>query len=263
MRSGAAVPTAACSSSTRVRGRPPGAAAIRRVRRFASSTCAPRSPIRGAGRSPGPCAVAIHPAIGPPEHAAGRSRGTPSRPMTSSIVGSMNADELRAEFPVTERLAFLNAGSSGPMPRRAATAAAATLELAVHGGRARDHFEQLTAASDALRGAYAALLSASPEDIALTTATSEGIVRVTLGLDLTEGDEVLIAEGEHPGLLGPLGALRRHAGITVRAVPADQLAAAIAPATRLIACSHVGWTSGALAPDLSAVDVPVLLDGAQ
>ncbi len=37
-----------------------------------------------------------------------------------------------------------------------------------------------------------------------------------------------------------------------------------APRTRLVACSHVGWMSGSLAPaELAELDVPVLLDGAQ
>ena len=42
------------------------------------------------------------------------------------------------------------------------------------------------------------------------------------------------------------------------------IAEAVGPRTRLIACSHVGWVSGLLAPaELSEVEVPVLLDGAQ
>jgi len=179
------------------------------------------------------------------------------------MVGAMTPDELRAEFPVTEQIAFLNAGSCGPLPRAALESAAAMLGEAVRDGRAQDHFERLVAAAGELRAAYASVLSAAPEDVALTTATSEGLVRVVLGLDLAGGDEVLIADDEHPGLLGPLGALRSHTGVAVRAVPADRLAESISPSTRLIACSHVAWMSGRLAPDLSGADVPVLLDGAQ
>src|SRR6202043_541091 len=38
----------------------------------------------------------------------------------------------------------------------------------------------------------------------------------------------------------------------------------IGPATRLVACCHVGWMSGSLAPAaLARADVPVLFDGAQ
>ena len=34
-------------------------------------------------------------------------------------------------------------------------------------------------------------------------------------------------------------------------------------APKLVACSHVSWISGRLAPDFSGLDVPVLFDGAQ
>ena len=49
-------------------------------------------------------------------------------------------------------------------------------------------------------------------------------------------------------------------------MPLAELPDAVTPRTRLVACSHVSWISGALAPaELAALgdDVPVLLDGAQ
>ncbi|HEY2397678.1 MAG TPA: aminotransferase class V-fold PLP-dependent enzyme, partial [Solirubrobacteraceae bacterium] len=78
------------------------------------------------------------------------------------------------------------------------------------------------------------------------------------------GEEILTSDEEHPGLLGPLGAARALGGVEVREVPLPQIAEAVGPRTRLVACSHVGWMSGLLAPaELAEVDVPVLLDGAQ
>src|SRR5438874_1370280 len=52
-------------------------------------------------------------------------------------------------------------------------------------------------------------------------------------------------------------------GATLRAVPLADVRDAVGPQTRLVACSHVDWTTGATVPDLSGLDVPVLLDGAQ
>src|ERR687885_431198 len=116
------------------------------------------------------------------------------------------------------------------------------------------------------RAAYAARLGAEPADIALTSCTSEGIVRVLAGLDLKAGDEVLTAPDEHPGLLGPLGTLRARRGVEIRTAPFADLAEAVGPRTRLVACSHVSWVTGTVRPEgLAALgpDVPVLLDGAQ
>ena len=74
----------------------------------------------------------------------------------------------------------------------------------------------------------------------------------------------MTSDEEHPGLLGPLGAARELRGVSVREVPLAEVANAVGPRTRLVACSHVGWMSGSYAPaELRELDVPVLLDGAQ
>lgn len=177
----------------------------------------------------------------------------------------MDAAAFRAEFPVCADRAYLNAGTCGPLPRAAAEASAAVADRALADGRAMPYYEALLDTRDRLRAAYAGVLGAEPADVSVTTSTSEGVARVLLGLDLQRGDEVLVATGEHPGLLGPLAAARDRLGLEVREVALSQVADAVSPATRLVACSHVAWTDGALAPDLTGVPdaVPVLLDGAQ
>jgi selenocysteine lyase/cysteine desulfurase len=171
---------------------------------------------------------------------------------------------LRAEFPVFPRLAYLNAGTDGPLPGRAVEAVAQELRREVTDGRTQAHFERRKELTDALRSAYAQALGCDASDVALTTCTSEGIAQTVDGLELSQGDEILTSDEEHPGLLGALAAARELSGVDVREVPLPSLADAVGPRTRLIACSHVGWMSGLLAPaELAEVDVPVLLDGAQ
>jgi L-cysteine/cystine lyase len=171
---------------------------------------------------------------------------------------------LRAEFPVLERLAYLNAGTDGPLPTRAVQAAKAELERELADGRAQAHFERRSELNDRLRGLYAQALGCEPADVALTTCTSEGMGQVIAGLGLGPSDEILTSDEEHPGLLGALGAARALHGVSVREVPLSEVASAVGPATRLIACSHVGWVSGLLAPvELVQLQLPVLLDGAQ
>lgn len=171
---------------------------------------------------------------------------------------------LRAEFPVLRTLAYLNAGTDGPLPARAVEAAALELELEAADGRTFAHFERRKQLNEQLRSAYARALGADTADVALTTCTSEGIAQTIDGLALSAGDEILTSDEEHPGLLGALGAARELHGVSIREVPLAEIAEALAPNTRLIACSHVGWMSGLLAPaELAEVSVPVLLDGAQ
>ncbi len=176
----------------------------------------------------------------------------------------MDWPQLRNEFPVLRSRAYLNAGTDGPLPARAVQAAARELERESTDGRAKAHFERRGELGDELRDAYAAVLGCDTGELALTTCTSEGIAQVIGGLQLGPGDEILTSDEEHPGLLGALGAARQLRGVGVREVPLADVAEAVGPSTRLVACSHVGWMSGSFAPaELAQVQVPVLLDGAQ
>jgi selenocysteine lyase/cysteine desulfurase len=170
---------------------------------------------------------------------------------------------LRSEFPILERVAYLNAGTDGPVPRAAQEAVAREVASEVDDGRAHAHFERRLALLDELRDGYAELLGCAVDDVALTTSTSEGMGKVLAGMDLGPGDEIITSDSEHPGLLGPLLAAKQ-LGVTVRAVPFAQLADAVTSSTTAVACSHVNWHTGELAPEaLSELDVPVILDGAQ
>jgi selenocysteine lyase/cysteine desulfurase len=175
----------------------------------------------------------------------------------------MDAAALRTEFPVLESLAYLNAGTDGPVPAAAADAARAALDDEVTGGRWTPHFEARQATNGRLREAYARMLGAPVDDVALATSTSEGLGAVLAGMDLGRGDEIITSDQEHPGLLGPLKAARDR-GATVRMVALRDVADAVGPKTRLVAVSHVSWVGGEVAPaELAEVGVPVVLDGAQ
>lgn len=175
---------------------------------------------------------------------------------------------LRNAFPVLTGTAYLNAGTCGPLPQVAADAGRAALERDLAEGRSTGYYLRLADVSERLRAAYARLLGAAAADVALTAGSSDGIARVVAGLGLGAGDEIVTADDEHPGLYGPLIDARERRGVTITTAPLDDLAAAIGPRTRLVACSHVSWRAGRHAP-LDALraacgdGVPLLLDAAQ
>jgi L-cysteine/cystine lyase len=172
----------------------------------------------------------------------------------------------RSQFPVFERLSYLNAGTSGPVPRLAAEAVRRRIELEVSEGRCgRPYFEGLMDLARRLRVAYAEILGCEAADVALTGSTTDGVNTVLAGLDLRPGDEIVTSDEEHPGLLAPLGRARRRFGLEVKVVPFSEIAQAVSASTRLVACSHVSWVSGRVADvaALRATGVPVLLDAAQ
>jgi L-cysteine/cystine lyase len=175
-------------------------------------------------------------------------------------------EQLRAEFPLLERVAYLNAGTNGPVPRRAADAAAASLRAQADAGRGgRAFFEATQGRADDLRGDVAPLLGCGADEVALTTSTTDGVNAALTALELRPGDEVLTSDEEHPGLLAPLAMASRRRGVRLRVVPFADLADAVTPGTRLVACSHVSWKTGRIvdAAGLAATGTTVLLDGAQ
>jgi L-cysteine/cystine lyase len=175
-------------------------------------------------------------------------------------------EELRAQFPVLERVAYLNAGTNGPVPRRAFEAAEASLREQLEGGRSsKPWFDRQIERIDLLRERAAGLLGATPADVALTGSTTDGINAVLHALDLKPRDEILTSDEEHPGVLGPLATARDTRGVSVRVVPFAELPGEVRPDTRVVVTSHVSWATGRVldtAP-LAASDALLVLDGAQ
>jgi L-cysteine/cystine lyase len=177
----------------------------------------------------------------------------------------MTFAEARALFPVLETIAYLNAGTFGPLARPVADALAESIDRDVIRGRSgAAYFEETMALRAEAREAFAALVGADAAQVALTGSTTEGCAIVLRGLGLERGDEVVTTTDEHFGLLGPLAA----SGASVVVVPPDPdaILAAVTPRTRLIATSSVLWTTGAVLPLAELRErsgVPVLADGAQ
>jgi L-cysteine/cystine lyase len=140
------------------------------------------------------------------------------------------------------------------------------IELEVSQGRCgKSYFESTKELAASLREAYARVLGASTDEVAITGSTTDGVNTVLSGLDLRDGDEILTTDEEHPGLLAPLGHARVAKGARIRVVPFASLPDEVSPSTRLIACSHVSWASGQVidVAALRATGVPILLDAAQ
>ena len=172
----------------------------------------------------------------------------------------------RAQFPVFERISYLNAGTEGPIPARAVEAVRGRIgEEAERGRSGHRYIDGVMALAGELREQYARVLGCPSSEVALTGSTTDGVNTVVGGLDLRPGDEILTSDEEHPGLLAPLGRARRRSGVSVRVVPFRELAGAVSPRTRLIACSHVSYVTGQTADVAALVStgVPVLLDAAQ
>jgi L-cysteine/cystine lyase len=177
----------------------------------------------------------------------------------------MTVEEARAQFPVLERYAYLNAGTNGPLARATIEAFELALERDLEEGRSgMPYIESMLALRDEVRSAFADVLSVDPVHVALVESTTRGCATVLTGLGLCGEDEVITTDQEHFGLTGPLFAT----GARVVMVDADEdaMLAAVTPRTRLIATSHVLWTTGRRI-DIHRLKresgLPMLVDGAQ
>ena len=177
----------------------------------------------------------------------------------------MTYEEARAQLPVLEHLAYLNAGTNGPLARATIDAFVAQAQRDLREGRTGPaYFEHMLELRETARQGFAAVLGVEPERVALVESTTRGCATVLAGFGLSGEDEVITTDQEHFGLTGPLHAT----GARVVIVDADEdaLLQAITRRTRLIATSHVLWTTGRRL-DLHRVKresgLPLLVDGAQ
>ena len=166
-------------------------------------------------------------------------------------------EHVRSQVPVTERLAYLNTGSVGPLPTIASDAITEALRREMAEGRVGSAAaERGNAISAMAREQFAGVVGASPDAIALTHSTGEGMNIALWSVEWNSGDEVLTTNIEHSAASIPLAVLARRRGIVIREVDlglgeADAVAAfteALGPRSRMIVVSHVSYSTGALLP---------------
>jgi len=166
---------------------------------------------------------------------------------------------IREALPAVGAGIYLNTGSAGPIPAEVAAIMAELEGWEVRTGRATaEFFEDFLERLAEARGGVAAILATDVDNVAITHSTTEGMNIATWGIDWRQGDRAVTTSHEHAGGLGPLVAARERFGIEVAfADPGDgtdddaTLAAfdeAMTPNTKLVAISHVLWTTGARLP---------------
>lgn len=132
---------------------------------------------------------------------------------------------------------------------------------------------------EAVRKGLAGLFGSSPEEVAITRNTSEGLQICQFGFDLKPGDEVLTTTQDYPRMINTWRQSERRQGIVLRQfsipVPAEDIGQIVSlfeeqitPKTRLILMCHMINLTGQILPVKEVVQmarskgVPVIVDGA-
>jgi selenocysteine lyase/cysteine desulfurase len=150
----------------------------------------------------------------------------------------------RDQFPVTERLIYMNHAAVAPLCRRAADAMQHLALDALNFGS--EHYQKWMETYHGLRVSTGRLINAEPGEIAIVKNTSEGIATVAIGLSWKRGDIVVAFEEEFPANFYPWKRLEAE-GVEVRWLSIfddlDRIDAACKGA-RMLAISYVQYLSG-------------------
>ncbi len=163
----------------------------------------------------------------------------------------------RVLFPDLAAAAYLNHAGISPLSlpvRRAMADFAEDYGRDGAGAFARWHPRRA-----ALKSKLARLLGAAPEDLALTSSTSSGLIDVALSFPWRPGDRVVLLEGEFPANVVPWQRAAALFGLEVRFVPSaafqrsdeEGLAAVeevLRRGARLVAASAVRFQTGLALP---------------
>jgi selenocysteine lyase/cysteine desulfurase len=198
-------------------------------------------------RTTAPPAVAAN-GLGPAPHRAdtvGAMRPAHSGPLP---------DRCRSRFPIFERLVYVNSCSQGALSDDVRAAYDAYLrDWDEHGAP----WEYWVERAETARGAFARLVNATPDEIAVTTSLSAGVSALASGLRYARRSKLVLTDLEFPtvGQIWHAQEARGARVVHVRPnesgiVPLDEFARVIDDDTLLVSITHVSYRTGAM------VDVP-------
>ncbi len=186
-------------------------------------------------------------------------------------------DAVSKHFLFQDNLIMMNNGTVGPMPKPVFHTLLKTFRVQVT--NPYDVYNFIPRKKEEVRTKLAQFVNASPDEVVISRNTTEGMNFVANGLDLKEGDEVLLSSMEHPGGTHPWKLKEKRYGIKIINVPiglppknvdefVDGFRKAITSRTKVISVSHAVFISGLISPlqELSKMahekGVLVVADGA-
>jgi selenocysteine lyase/cysteine desulfurase len=152
------------------------------------------------------------------------------------------------QFPVRERLIYLNHAAVAPLCRPAAEAMQRLADDCLHYGSI--HYDEWLAAYEGVRTAAARLINGDRSEIALMKNTSEGIATIAMGLEWKPGDRIVAFREEFPANYFPWKRLEQK-GVAVTWLSVSDSLDRIDEAcrgARLLSISFVQFLSGYRAP---------------
>lgn len=165
----------------------------------------------------------------------------------------------RAQFPALANKIYFNYGGQGPLSDRAFEAIVSTERQIQTDGPFNGKINAaLSANSGVTRRAIADLLGVPETTISLTEDVTVGCNIALWGLAWQAGDQIVLTDCEHPGVIAAVTEIARRFDLTVTIAPildilndGDPVAAIVdrlTARTRLVIVSHLLWNTGSVLP---------------
>jgi selenocysteine lyase/cysteine desulfurase len=176
--------------------------------------------------------------------------------MSSATGGGTLAENIRHRFPIFENRVYLNSCSQGALSDAVRAAYDDYLGGLEAEGSLWSHWVER---SEQARSAFARVLHAHPDSVAVTTSASAGVSALASALDFGDRNTVVTTDLEFP-TIGQIWHAQERRGARVVHVPAeadntlslDRLAEAIDERTAIVSITHVCYRNGSLL-DVQAV----------
>jgi len=168
-----------------------------------------------------------------------------------ATVASPLHTDWREEWFEFEDATYLNLAGQSPMPKVSLRAIQSAIADKKHPHHRTDSvFYEIP---NRIRANIAQLVGGKPDEVAITTGASSGIIAVAYALDWKPGDEVITAAREFPLQYTIWKPMEERVGLKLKVVSprdrfltADDLIAAMTPNTRLVSVSLVRFDDGSL-----------------
>lgn len=172
--------------------------------------------------------------------------------MAQTVDRPQTWESWRDEFPIFTHTLYYNTCSLGALASRVREAAGTYLELWGTSGAAAWYGPWL-AEIEALRAAFARLIGAGVDEVAIFPSVTSALTAVASAFDYRDRPQVVLTEREFPTTVYQW-LVKAPAGVVVEmlrspdalTVPVELYERAVGERTQLVVCSHVYFTSGAI-----------------
>ena len=174
---------------------------------------------------------------------------------------------LKDNIPALQNKDYFNYGGQGPLPSQSLEAIISSWQTIQHlGPFTNDVWPYITKEVRNTKNLIAEICSINPRRIAFTENVTTGCILPLLGLPFSAGDNLLISDCEHPGIVAACKELARKKSLKIAILPVSKLCNGndkkeetyntvlkmidkyLKKNTKLVVLSHILWNTGQIMP---------------